>query len=322
MPIRLPSPDEVFLQQLDFDTAAEMVWAWQRAHNAPMAEFCGLMQYDGPEFMPIEFFKDYELRCDTDWKPELVFRSSGTSGDARSTHFVRHAGIYRRSACAGFKHFFKEGQYTVFALLPSYLERQDASLVWMVTEWIKDFGAPGSGFYLDNFAALRQALAEAMDRRERILLIGVSFALLEFVEKMPIKLPPDAIVMETGGMKGKGEELVRADLHERLKAGFGLEKIYSEYGMTELLSQAYSDGTDRFRCPPWMRVVITDPYLPGVEVPFGEAGRINVIDLANMHSCSFIRTDDVGRAHEDGSFEVLGRLDHAELRGCNLMYVG
>ncbi|MEM7039175.1 MAG: acyl transferase, partial [Bacteroidota bacterium] len=192
-------------------------------------------------------------------------------------------------------------------------------LVYMVKDLILEYGLPGSGFYLDDLDALHQALSEAMDRREPIFLIGVSFALLDFAEQYALRLPAEAVVMETGGMKGRRKEMVRAELHAHLKAGLGVSAIHSEYGMTELLSQAYAVG-DRFHCPPWMRVHITDLYVPGKLLPPGQRGRLCITDLANVESCAFIATDDVGIQHEDGSFEVLGRMDHAALRGCNLLY--
>ena len=318
----VPDWDDVFGEGADFDRLVERVWEWQWGHNAVIRRFCDLVGSPWPTFVPIRFFKDFDLKCGEGWEPELVFRSSGTGAMERSRHLVRYGALYDRALMDGYRHFFGEGDRTVFALLPNYLEKGDSSLVYMVTQWMKVFGNPGSGFYLYDFEVLRRGLVEAMERGEKILLIGVSYALLDFAEGYPMVLPPDAVVMETGGMKGRKEELVRAELHARLKAGLGVNKVYSEYGMTELLSQAYTDGGDRFRCPPWMRVVVTDLYVPGLVLPLGQAGRINVVDLANLYSCAFIRTDDVGRGYADGSFEVLGRVDFGELRGCGLMYGG
>lgn len=307
--------------ELDFEALADRVWAYQVGSNATIGRYCALLGDFSRQWIPIRFFKDFDLRCGEDWEAEAVFRSSGTTGQLQSRHVVRDLGLYEQSLMSGFRHFYGEGEFAVLALLPSYLERGDSSLVHMVRVWMERFGTAGSGFYLHNFDALRQALGEAMERRERILLIGVSFALLDFVEGGGIALPPDAIVMETGGMKGRREEVSREALHSALRVGFGLPHIHSEYGMTELLSQAYSQGEGRFRCPRWMRVQIADPLNPMLLLPAGEPGRILITDLANVHSCAFIATDDSGILHEDGSFEVLGRLEGAELRGCNLLYV-
>lgn len=318
----VPPPDAHLIDpNLDFEAMAARVWDYQAASNPIIRRYCDLMGDQSQQWIPIRFFKDFDLRCGADWEPEAVFRSSGTTGQVQSRHLVRDLGLYERSLMAGFRHFYGEGEFAILALLPSYLERGDSSLVHMVRTWMERFGTPGSGFYLHNFGALRQALGEAMDRRERILLIGVSFALLDFVEGGAMTLPADAIVMETGGMKGRREEVTREELHAALREGFGLQHIHSEYGMTELLSQAYSMGEGRFRCPPWMRVLIADPLDPTLILPAGEPGRILITDLANVHSCSFIATDDSGILYEDGSFEVLGRLEGAELRGCNLLYV-
>lgn len=322
MEIQLPTWEEIAAPDADFEALAARVWEVQRRDNAVIRRFCAELGDTAQQFIPISFFRDFALRCGEDWEPEAIFRSSGTTATEdgmRARHLVRDLGLYHNSALQGFRHFFPGEQYAIFALLPNYLQAGDSSLVQMVKHFILSFGAPDSGFYLDNFDALRQALVAAMERRERILLIGVTYALLDFAASHGLALPPDTIVMETGGMKGRRKELVRAELHAALKAGFAVPRIYSEYGMTELLSQAYTDGSERFFCPPWLRCVVTDLYLPGLVLPPGEAGRINLIDLANVHSCAFIRTDDLGRSHADGSFEVLGRLDHADLRGCNLL---
>lgn len=311
----------LFSPHLDFEAQALLTWEYQLRENDVLRRYCDLLQDTSPQFLPIRCFKEFALRSGSAWEPEAVFESSGTTGQQPSRHLVRDLGLYRESLMAGFQHFYGQGPMVVLALLPSYLEREHSSLVYMVREWMKVFGLPGSGFYLQDVDALRQALAEAAGRRERILLIGVSFALLDFAASHPIALPPDAIVMETGGMKGRGEELSRMELHRRLRTAFHLQAIHSEYGMTELLSQAYSLGDGRFRCPPWMRVTIADPYHPAACLPTGEPGRIHVTDLANVHSCAFIATDDCGVLHADGSFEVLGRLEDAELRGCNLLYL-
>lgn len=320
MNLLLPTAQEICNTALDFEVIADRIWQYQRVANPVIARYCAALGDVQQQFIPIRFFKDFDMRCGDDWSPQAVYRSSGTTGQEPSRHLVKDLALYEASLLQGFRHAYGAGEYTIFALLPSYLERSDSSLVHMVKTWIMEFGQPGSGFYLDNFAALQQGLVEAGERGERILLIGVSFALLDFAAQYALQLPPDTIVMETGGMKGRREELTRGALHAVLRTAFGLHNIHSEYGMTELLSQGYSMGDERFHCPPWMRVVITDSYIPNRIVPAGQVGRLNVIDLANLHSCAFIATDDLGRLHPDGSFEVLGRMDNAELRGCNLMY--
>lgn len=315
-------PKSLFIPGLDFEAASAAIWKYQLEQNAVLKTFCNRMDTREQLFMPIEFFKHFEVKSGEGWEPEAVFKSSGTSGQISSRHLVRDLELYRSSLIAGYEFFYGRSRRAIFALLPHYLERGDSSLVYMVKEWIAHFGLPGSGFYLYEHAQLEHALKGAAKRGERILLIGVAYALMDFVEQFPLQLPPDTLVMETGGMKGRKEELTREALHGILKTGFGISAIHSEYGMTELLSQAYAQEPGRFRCPPWMKVVITDVYQHEVILPAGRAGRINLIDLANLHSCSFLQTQDQGVMHPDGSFEVLGRLDHAEMRGCNLMYTG
>lgn len=314
-----PHPERLFHSGADFAALEEEVWQFQLRHQPVVRRFVSYLGEKGPVFLPISFFKDFEMKTEGNWQPAAVFGSSGTTGQQPSRHFARDLGIYEASLMAGYRHFYSSEPRKILALLPNYLERQDSSLVYMVRHWMAEFGLPGSGFFLYDHYALDQALAEAEEQREPVLLIGVSYALLDFGESHPRSLPEGSVLMETGGMKGRKKEMVRAELHGHLRQMFGVTAVHSEYGMTELLSQAYSLGDGRFRCPPWMRVVVTDPHVPGKLVPPGRSGRINVVDLANVYSCAFIRTDDLGRSHEDGSFEVLGRLDHAEIRGCNLM---
>jgi hypothetical protein len=321
MATRPPDTTALFTPSLDFPSFASHLWEYQRHTNPVIRQYCDLLNDTSRQFIPIRFFKDFDMRCGEDWTPEAIFRSSGTTGQVPSRHLVRDLSLYHESLLQGFHHCYPPRPYAIFALLPSYLERGDSSLVHMVRKWIGQFGLPGSGFFLDNFQAMHQGLTQAMERNEPILLIGVSFALLDFVETHSIQLPASAIVMETGGMKGRREELARKELHHRLQQGFGQEHIHSEYGMTELLSQAYARQDGRFHCPPWMQVTITDPANPTHILPHGEPGRINIIDLANVHSCAFIATDDYGLQHPDLSFEIIGRLEGSELRGCNLMYV-
>ena len=312
-------PTSFFDLETPFAAQAAARWKYQRRANPHIARFCELLGSDAQTFIPIVGFKEFEMK-DGDWKPEAVFESSGTTGQIPSRHFIKDLTIYRKSALDGFFHFFPKKQYRILALLPNYLERGNSSLVQMVKMWMDEFGLPGSGFYLYNFETLEQSLAEAADAREPILLIGVAYALLDFAEQFPQKLPSDTLVLETGGMKGRKEEITRDELHALLKEGLGVERVYSEYGMTELLSQCYTGAHGRFMTPPWAKVVISDLHHPDLPVAEGSSGRINIIDLANLHSCSFIATDDLGRMFPDGSFEVLGRIDNSELRGCSLMY--
>ena len=310
----------IFSPSLDFELAASSLWQYQLRQNPVISEFCQLLHQEESIHLPIDLFKYREMKSGADWKAEAIFESSGTTGQVPSKHFVRDLEIYKQSILKGFHSFFPEQSYRIMALLPSYLERGNSSLVQMAKIWMDHFGLPGSGFYLNNFKALEQAILEGKDAGEPIILLGVSFALLDFAASYPLSVPSDSIIIETGGMKGRRKEITRKELHEALGAAFQQEQIYSEYGMTELLSQAYSVKSGRFKCPPWMKVEIGDIHLPTHKLPFGQSGRILITDLANIHSCAFIATEDLGIAYEDGSFEVLGRIDQSELRGCSLMY--
>lgn len=261
----------------------------------------------------------------TEFEPELTFESSGTTGKDTSRHYLKKWLLYRESFMEGFKNFYGPPEdYCIIGLLPGYLERQNSSLVAMVDTLIKKSGNPNSGFYLYDFDKVYQLLVHNELAQTKTLLIGVTFALLDFAEKFKMRLK-NTIIMETGGMKGRRREMIRKEVHQILKDGFGVPHIHSEYGMTELLSQAYSDGEGIFRCPPWMRVLIrdaTDPLrliTPGRDRP--ASGFINVIDLANLYSCSFIATEDLGKLNRDSSFSVLGRGDTSLVRGCNLLIV-
>ena len=270
--------------------------------------------------MPIEFFKSKKVYV-ADQEPQITFTSSGTTGSQVSTHFVTDLTIYENSFLKAFEHFYgPTTDYCVLALLPSYLERTGSSLIYMVDALIHVSNHPKSGFYLDNLHELKNQLKALQARGEKVLLIGVSFALLDLAEILDFSLS-NTIVMETGGMKGRRKEMVRSELHAILKTGFGVDKIHSEYGMTELLSQAYSKGHGIFNCPPWMKMLIRDTENPLHIESDGKTGGINIIDLANINSCPFIATQDLGRVYPDGSFEVLGRFDHADVRGCNLMVI-
>jgi acyl-protein synthetase LuxE len=268
-------------------------------------------------FLPISFFKTHAVTTGA-FEPEVIFESSGTTGSVNSRHLVKSTALYVKSFTRAFELFYGEpARFCILGLLPSYLERSSSSLVMMVHELINASGHPTSGFYLYEHEKLQHTLTEVSAGAQPVLLIGVSFALLDFSERFPLTLH-NTIVMETGGMKGRRTELTRMELHQILKQKFSLGAIHSEYGMTELLSQAYSAGDGFFRCPPWMRVVVRDDDDP-LSVNQSGKGILNVIDLANVYSCSFIATDDIGIVYDNGSFEVQGRMDNSDVRGCSLM---
>ncbi|MFD2874015.1 acyl transferase [Mucilaginibacter ximonensis] len=269
-------------------------------------------------FLPIEFFKGHHILSSAD-AAQVTFTSSGTTGMITSSHYVTDVSWYEESFRKAFNLFYGDiRDYTVLALLPSYLERQGSSLIYMAQDLITQSNNPDSGFYLYNYDELAAQLAKQQIAAKPTLLIGVTFALLDFVEQHPINFP-ELIVMETGGMKGRRKEMIREELHAVLCEGFGVTAIHSEYGMTELLSQAYSQGGGVFYCPPWMKIITRDTNDPLTLITDGKVGGINVIDLANINSCSFIATKDLGKIYADGSFEVLGRFDNADIRGCNLL---
>ncbi|REE83754.1 acyl-protein synthetase LuxE [Lutibacter oceani] len=310
----------------DFNKTALNIFRFQATNNLVYQKFLSLLNTDISSiknineipFLPIQFFKSHTVISST--KPiEEVFLSSGTTGVTQSKHFVTDLSIYETSFNKGFEFFYGSIEnFTVLALLPSYLERDGSSLIYMVNDLIKKSKKPKSGFYLNNLDKLWKNLVELDQKGEKILLIGVSFALLDLVEKFNFNLK-NTIVIETGGMKGRRKELIREELHEILCKGFGVEKIHSEYGMTELLSQAYSKGNGIFECPPWMKILTRDTEDALTILPEGKSGGINVIDLANINSCSFIATQDLGKTYTNGTFEVLGRFDNSDIRGCNLL---
>jgi phenylacetate-coenzyme A ligase PaaK-like adenylate-forming protein len=269
-------------------------------------------------FLPISFFKSHTVVSNMD-KVQATFTSSGTTGMINSRHLVTDVSWYEESFRRAFGIFYGDiKNYCVLALLPSYLEREGSSLIYMAEDLVKQSDNPGSGFYLYNHDDLFQQLKKKQQAKMPTLLIGVTFALLDFVEQFLINFP-ELIVMETGGMKGRRKEMIREDLHQTLCKGFGVSSIHSEYGMTELLSQAYSNGDGIFNCPPWMKVITRDTNDPISHLDNGKTGGINVIDLANINSCSFIATQDLGKVYAGGSFEVLGRFDDSDIRGCNLL---
>ncbi len=271
-------------------------------------------------FLPISFFKSHRVKTGH-FTEEITFFSSGTTGMQTSKHFVKQLNVYQKSYLGAFQQFYGEPKkYAVLALLPNYVERGGSSLVYMAHDLIKKSGHAKSGFYLDNDDELQNTLHILAREKTPTLLLGVSFALLDLAEKLPSNFHHPALtVMETGGMKGKRKEMIREELHAILKSAFHVPSIHSEYGMTELLSQAYSTGNGIFKTPPWMKVLTRDTADPLSVSTNKSAGGLNIIDLANLYSCSFIATQDLGTVFPDGSFLVLGRFDNAEIRGCNLM---
>ncbi|HMM11518.1 MAG TPA: acyltransferase [Bacteroidales bacterium] len=309
-----------------FEALALEVFRFQYAHCDIYNQWCRqlgvrLSQVSSLEqipFLPVEFFRTHKV-LSLRQEAELVFSSSGTTSAMTSRHWVADPNLYETSYLNAFRLFYGMPEdYVILALLPSYLERGGSSLVYMADGLIRLSGRPESGFYLNNLKSLDEMLHSLKDGSTPTLLLGVTYALLDMADAYPVNFP-ELIVMETGGMKGRRKELVRRQVHEQLMEGFGVSAIHSEYGMTELLSQAYSKGEGLFSCPPWMRILVRDMNDPFSYVPEGRSGGINIIDLANLYSCAFISTQDIGRLHRDGRFEVLGRFDNSQLRGCNLM---
>lgn len=312
--------------QAELDAACLMVFQYQAKRCEPYRTYIknlgiaaqDIKSADQIPFLPIRFFKERKVYT-LDKPEEVVFTSSSTTGTGESQHFVADVSIYEESFRKGFQYFYGHPSgYTILALLPSYLERNGSSLIYMVEDLIKQSGKPDSGFFLHNHSQLFETLSHLKEKNEPCLLIGVSFALLDFIELHSTNFP-ELVVMETGGMKGRRKEMIREELHNTLCKGFGVERIHSEYGMTECLSQAYSKSEGVYRCPPWMKVLTRDIYDPFARVKHGVTGGINIIDLANIYSCSFIETQDLGKVYEDGSFEILGRFDNSDIRGCSLM---
>ena len=307
----------------DFDQLASQVMAYQLTNNETYRNYYQLVknQLNHPYcFLPVEFFKSHTIRTGT-FTPELIFESSTTSGNIPSKHEVLSADWYLESCMRTFQQFYGDPkQYVFLALLPSYLERGNSSLVFMCDKLIQESSNEYSGFYLNNTNELHRTLQMSLQKNQRIFLIGVTYALLDFADSYRINLS-NHIVMETGGMKGRKQEMIRSEVHEKLRQAFALDDIHSEYGMTELMSQAYAVKDGKFSAPPWMKVIITDINDPFTWLPNDKAGRINIIDLANIHSCAFIQTSDIGKIDSNGTFEVIGRIDNSDSRGCSLMYI-
>ncbi len=304
-----------------FETAALEIFRRQAAECAPYAEYLALIGVRAGSVgswreipcLPIELFKTHDIYCGKT-PPEVVYTSSATTGVTPSRHPMQSLALYEQVFRGSFRTFYGDpARWSLYALLPNYLQRKGSSLVYMADRLIADCGS--GGFFLDDYEALIDAMAR--DPKPKILL-GVSYALWELAEKYAPRLT-DTVVMETGGMKGHREELPKEEFHKILCEAFGVAQIHSEYGMAELTSQAYSAGGNRFRCPPWMRVAARDVNDPFDILPGGTRGGLNIIDLGNYWSCAFIQTQDVGRVHADGAFEIEGRIDHSDIRGCNLL---
>ena len=325
---KLIQPSEIFsiASQKEFHKIALKTFRFQFENNLVYQDFCQRLRKNPSNvkkitdipFLPIEFFKTHDVVCNR-WESALIFSSSGTTGSITSRHIVSDVSIYEESYLRGFAYFYGDVKnYVLLALLPSYLERSGSSLVYMVEDLIQKTEHPESGFYLHNHQDLIQKLKDLENASENVLLIGVSYALLDLIDSLDVPLK-NTFVMETGGMKGKRKEMIKEELHNVLTKGLGVQKIHSEYGMTELLSQAYSFGDGLFECPPWMQIHIRDTEDALSWLENGKTGGINVIDLANLNSCSFIATQDLGKKYDNQSFEVLGRFDNSDIRGCNLM---
>ena len=312
--------------QKQFEKIALQTFRFQYENNLVYHEFCGFLKTDVRKvkslkqipFLPIQFFKSHSVVSNTN-PIQATFTSSGTTGMITSKHLVTDTSVYKESSRRGFSQFYGNIEdYAVLALLPSYLEREGSSLIYMVEDLIQLSDHPESGFYLHNHDELIAKLIALDQAGQNVILIGVTFALLDLIEKHQFQLQ-HTIIMETGGMKGKRKEMIREELHEQLCQGFGVTAIHSEYGMTELLSQAYSLGNGVFECPSWMQILVRDTEDALTYIQNGKTGGINVIDLANINSCSFIATQDLGKKNPNNSFEVLGRFDNSDIRGCNLM---
>ncbi len=296
-------------------------------NNIPIyGEFCNklnkipkqITHYKQIPFLPIEFFKTHDVFAANN-KLGITFTSSGTTGIQTSKHHVADTALYEQSFIKTFEHFYGNiKEYCVLALLPSYLERKGSSLVYMVNKLIELSNNADSGFYMHNYKQLAQKLTKLNKTVKKILLLGVTYALLDMAEQYPQKLN-NTVIMETGGMKGKRKEMIREELHATLCKAFGVANIHSEYGMTELLSQAYSKGKGVFKAPPWMKIIIRDTYDPFAFFENNRSGGINIIDLANINSCCFIETKDLGKTFTDNTFTILGRFDNSDIRGCNLL---
>ncbi|MBT8195775.1 MAG: acyl transferase [Bacteroidia bacterium] len=310
--------------EANFNSVALDIFKHQAEHCNVYKDYLNLLSIDVNSiqniidipFLPIELFKSHKV-ISSDKPAEIIFESSGTGGD-RSKHHVLSTDLYNKSIKKCFEHFYGDiNQYDFYALLPSYYNNKNSSLLYMVNEWLKLRGQNANQSYLQKPTDLKQAL-EKYNRSKIPFIIGVSHSLLDFAEQFSITIPQH-IVMETGGMKGMRKEMIREELHQILKKSFGVNQIHSEYGMTELLSQCYSKSEGIFNTPPWMQILIRDVNDPMLLLEDGITGGINIIDLANINSCSFIATQDLGKKVNKNQFEMLGRFDNSDIRGCNLL---
>ncbi len=321
-------PEEIFTieNENQFNDFAIKIFNYQAENNPVYKEYLfhlgvnisSIHSYQNIPFLPIEFFKTHQILTGAG-DSEMIFYSSGTTGSQRSKHYIKDLAFYEKSFLKTFNRFYGDvDEYCILALLPTYLENESSSLVYMVNQLIQKSGHPESGFYLNNIETLASKLKDLDQSGQKVMLFGVSYALMDLAHQFPMQLS-NTIILETGGMKGTRKELTKNELHQFLAKKLGVEKIHSEYGMTELLSQAYSKGDGKFFTPPWMKILVRDTYDPFSYVQKGRSGGINIIDLANIHSCSFIETKDLGKINKDNSFEVLGRFDYSDIRGCNLL---
>jgi len=308
----------------DFEELSLNLFDFQMKNNPIYAQYASLILknkipqniYEIP-FLPIDFFKKEQLICKGKGVEE-IFISSGTAGE-QSKHLVSDISLYKKSFLTSFELFYGDiSDYCILSLLPNYREREGSSLIYMVDALIKTSSNPKSGFYLNDYTKLAETISQLEKEEQKTILIGVSYALLDLAKQFPQKLE-HTIIMETGGTKGKRKEIMKEELHEILKDAFSLSKIHSEYGMTELLSQSYSKGDGIFKSPPWKKIIIRDVNDPLSIIGVNKSGGINVIDLANIYSCPFIATQDLGKTFDDNSFSVLGRFDNSDVRGCNLL---
>ena len=315
--------DEIFLigSEAEFEREALRLFRHQAEHCAPYAEYVRLLGVEPSQvqrvedipMLPIEIFKSHKVYCG-EQEPQMTFTSSATTGMVQSRHYVEDIALYERAFTEAFRHFYgDERECSIYALLPSYLEREGSSLVYMAERLIAQCG--GGGFYLHDYEKLLNDMSH--DSNPKILL-GVTYALLDLAENYAPKLE-NTVVMETGGMKGRRKELPKSELHKVLCSAFGVERIHSEYGMAELMSQAYSFGEGLFRTPRWMKVLVRDVNNPFRRLPSGRRGGLDIIDLANRSSCAFIATEDMGVRYDDGSFRIEGRISQSDIRGCNLL---
>lgn len=312
-----------------FNELALKIFRFQYETNAIYHEFSNLLRKDPINtghylqvpFLPISLFRDQKIISGDDPEYDKIFTSSRTTGSTPSRHYIKDLKLYEESFTRSFKLFYGEPEkFRFLALLPGYLERQGSSLVYMLDYLIRKTRRNGSGFFLHDMVSLKNQLLEQRSDPGTTILFGASYALIDFAENFPVDIS-GVTVMETGGMKGRRKEMIREELHNILCRGLNVERIHSEYGMTELLSQAYSSVKGIYSTPPWMKILIRDVNDPLQFLSYGQTGGISIIDLANLYSCSFIATQDLGILHEDGSFEVVGRFDDSDARGCNLMVV-